>query len=575
MAEVTVNIKADITDVEKDVIKLTRELRDAKTALKDLDKTTEEYAKQKQNVDQLSAALTKQKDALTDLKLEAKRTSTGFTEAKERMGDLKDEAITLEGSGIERLKNSFGLLKDGLENADYEKVKTGFKGIGNAMKAVPIFLLVQLFDKLINEFDETVEKFKEFFDLQSDGEKAVKSLNEELEKQKEINKAATAGLENEIKILEAQGASNDKIIAKKKELNALKIRELEIDTELQKKKIEEILLNDSLEESVTRYNIALQRKLGNDKVADTLEKALLNDKIKRAKAETDKIRENAISVANLKTEIIVEETKRDTEAAKKAKENRDKLRKDTLKSFDDAISDQDLQNEKIIGGINKQNEAQIAANKAYDEAVKNNAIKSYEERLAWEKYLEDRAEKERQARIQARWQIEQNAISAAMSLADTYWQEQIENSASDEARNLEIRKKAFAVNKAFQLGQATIDGYRAVLSAYAGAPPGFKVASAVAAGLVAAANIAKIAAVQFTGDKASGGAPKGTISTGGSGGGGNTTPNQPTLPSNQTQPTTQFDDQGNRINQQPIIVKVSEINDTQKRVARVKEQATF
>lgn len=58
-------------------------------------------------------------------------------------------------------------------------------------------------------------------------------------------------------------------------------------------------------------------------------------------------------------------------------------------------------------------------------------------------------------------------------------------------------KKAFEINKAFQITQATIEGTRGVLKAYSEAPIGFKIASAIAAASFTALQIAKISATKF------------------------------------------------------------------------------
>ena len=62
-------------------------------------------------------------------------------------------------------------------------------------------------------------------------------------------------------------------------------------------------------------------------------------------------------------------------------------------------------------------------------------------------------------------------------------------------------KRAFEINKAFQLAQATIEGTRGVLKAYSEAPIGFKIASAALAAGFAAVQIAKISQSKFDSSK--------------------------------------------------------------------------
>lgn len=600
MAEVTISTKVEAPDISS-LQNLTKELKAAK-----------------------SAALNGDGQA-------AKRVA----ELKDKIDDLKDATQTFQGSGVEKLKNSFGLLTDGFKNFDSDKVKIAFKGIGQAMSAVPIFLLVEGITALIENFDVVVEKFKEFFNIQSDGEKAVKALNAEIERQKDLNKAASSAYENEIKILEAQGASSAKIIAKKRELNALKIRELEIDTELQKKKIEEIFLNDSLIESTTKFNIALQRKLGNNKAADLLEKALFKDKIERAKTETDKLKENAIAIANLKTEIRVEEIKNDVEVQKKRDENRKKNIDESQKEADELFQQlsrrQDAEDKLNAEARKREKEAKEAAAKAEAERLKQieannikvqedavNELKNVlalrvqvaeagsqdqlnallnqletekqltlakydegtEERLLLEQKFQSQKDQlitdYRNKQFKEDLQVATDGFTALQGLSDTYFtlkQAQEQEGTEEYERNA---KKQFEINKALQLGTAVITGIQSILAITSVPDFTLGVATAIRIAAQVALNVASIAKIATTKYKstssAGGGVPK--LSTGG-GGGGNVNPSQPNIPAPKPQDSTQFDEQGNRINSQPIIVKVSEINDTQSRVARVKEQSVF
>lgn len=93
-------------------------------------------------------------------------------ELKDKIDDLKDSTQSLQGSGVERLNTSIGLLTEGFANFDTDKVKTGFKGIGAAMSAIPIVLLIEGVKLLIDNFDKVKEvvqnlipSFKEQFNL--------------------------------------------------------------------------------------------------------------------------------------------------------------------------------------------------------------------------------------------------------------------------------------------------------------------------------------------------------------------------------------------------------------------------
>jgi len=196
-------------------------------------------------------------------------------------------------------------------------------------------------------------------------------------------------------------------------------------------------------------------------------------------------------------------------------------------------------------------------------------------RLSESAQAQEEADKKAEVKVrtkeETKLQIEKDSIAAAKELSDLFFQGQLNAAEGDERRQLEIKKKAFNVNKAFQASQAAIDGTRATLSAFATAPPGFKIAAAAAAGIFAAAQVAKILAARFNPGSAPSGSSGGGIRDINTGGGVN--PAAQPIPQ-RSQDSTQFDESGNRVNQ-PLIVRVSEINDVQRRVIRVEEQARF
>ena len=75
-------------------------------------------------------------------------------ELQDKLDDLKDSSKSLQGTGIEKLQSSFGLLTDSFKNADFGKAKIAFQGLGSAMKAIPIFLIVEGIQYLIENFEE-------------------------------------------------------------------------------------------------------------------------------------------------------------------------------------------------------------------------------------------------------------------------------------------------------------------------------------------------------------------------------------------------------------------------------------
>lgn len=75
-------------------------------------------------------------------------------ELQDKLDDLKDSSKSLQGTGIEKLKSSFGLLTESFKNADFGKLKTALSGVGSAMKAIPIFLIIEGIMYLVENFEK-------------------------------------------------------------------------------------------------------------------------------------------------------------------------------------------------------------------------------------------------------------------------------------------------------------------------------------------------------------------------------------------------------------------------------------
>ena len=75
-------------------------------------------------------------------------------EYKAKLDNIKNAAVAASGSGIEKLTSSMNLLKDGFVNADPGKLGIAMKGLGAAMKAIPIFLIIEGIKWLIENFEK-------------------------------------------------------------------------------------------------------------------------------------------------------------------------------------------------------------------------------------------------------------------------------------------------------------------------------------------------------------------------------------------------------------------------------------
>ena len=59
-------------------------------------------------------------------------TNTDLANARDRIGDIQDKISTLQGTPIERVRNSFGLLREAIFNLDFDKARIGVEGLANA-----------------------------------------------------------------------------------------------------------------------------------------------------------------------------------------------------------------------------------------------------------------------------------------------------------------------------------------------------------------------------------------------------------------------------------------------------------
>lgn len=219
-----------------------------------------------------------------------------------------------------------------------------------------------------------------------------------------------------------------------------------------------------------------------------------------------------------------------------------------------------------------------------DIELQNENLTANERKLIKEKYTQDvhklevDAEKKKQDELV---KIAEQGLQSAQNLSDIFFLYKKSKAEKGSKEETEIARKQFNVNKALQIGMATIDGFKAITSVLAQYPKfdgGIAMAAAlIATGTASAATIAKIAATKFE--------------SGGGGGGGDAGGGIPSVPI-PAPPTvntpganvegTRFDQEGNKINNQqtPMIqvnatVGVDEISSKQNRVQVLENQSKF
>lgn len=496
-------------------------------------------------------------------------------ELKDKLDDLNDSTKTLKGSGVERISSSFGLLGEGLKNFDFGAIKTGFSGIGAAMKAVPIFLLVEGITYLITNFDNltkgsgplaralkavgdviggVINFVTDLIGLTSESERALGRQADRIKEYTEqSNKAlakTTAEYDRQISVIKANGESTVKVEKAK-------------------------------QQAIIDTNVAIINQLLAFKKAGG---QLSEDQLKQLTASTELIK-------NARTSITVgeiEENNRRKEAYKKHLEEKKAL--DEKKRKDD----EDLFNEALQQGI-KEEEERIKA----EEKKKAD----YEKFLEWEKaarlkrdqeevaeFIEkenqlkqqqaeaEKAKKEAQERT---FQATKNGLQSVQNLSDIVFLAQSSKAKKGSAEAEALAKKQFKVNKALQLSMAVMDGYKAITASLAQAPVAIGpvpnpagIASLAFAATTSALNVAKILATQYESTSSGGGAEAPSPSIGSTG--ETPTITQP-MAQQPTTPGTNFDAQGNVIGGGPMKAYVveTEITNKQTTVNRLQSQAEF
>jgi len=476
------------------------------------------------------------KDSLKDAKNELLKFNEGtkeFASAQARVSKLKDrmdglgDSLKIQGTGAERLKQSFGLLTESLGSGDLGKAKLAFTGIGQAMSAIPIFLLIEGLKYLYDNFDKLKELL---FDTTDEVENNKKAL-EALQKQQETNKKALdeyiGSLEKELETMQLTNASITEQAALRQKITNVQVGNINEQIAKQEQLIEntkkEILANEALlrqarlsaagvsssyEAQVKYQNEALNNTLTNQENELTSLKRLQVSKENVIAKGNDAINK-LYKEAQAKKEEAAKES-----AAKKAAE--EKIEADRQKAsqarnadienyyIDKAEKDKAAAKAKII-----QDEKDLQAFRAQKlEDLKALRLKKDQEEVAsniekWAKEDEQR-KKDLQAERDlqdAKLEIASVGIGAVQGLSEAFFAFELNKAQGNEKAQIAIRKKAFELDKAFNIAKATGDGYKATLSAFADTPGGIVMKSVAAgvAGLFAVAQIAKIAATKFDG----------------------------------------------------------------------------
>jgi hypothetical protein len=498
-------------------------------------------------------------------------------ELKDKMDDLSDSTKSLQGSGVERITSGFDLLGQGFKDFDFDKIKMGFKGLGSAMSAIPIFLIIEGIMLLVENFQDIIK----FFGI---GVTESDRLTAALERQKKVNEGLFSVQENAIAIMKAEGASMKDVLEATEKLNAAKIKAAKDDIELQKLKIKEVFLNDSVTESLQRTAASYLRLEGNSSAADKIEAKIHADKLKRASEFGDQIRTDLITISKLETETKLQTI----DAEKKQNESLKKLQGDRLKDKAEAAKLEREQSiidaEELFKQLSLHQDTELAlrnkARKDELDAEKAAQEQQFQDGLFIEQFIKDQAAKEieiektKQAHKQ---QIQMQALNTASQLVG------LANQIAGSNKN--VQKAALIAESAIGIAKIIIST-RAANAAANLTPQAIATSGAAAIPVIAFNNISAalgIAATIAATAKALGALGGGSAGAAPSLG---ATPSAPSMPAGNgtpsiaapTQNTTTFTgNNNNNFNQPPIKTYVVEtdLRNSTNTIDKIKDQATF
>ena len=611
----------EVTRTEKQAAKATEEMAEAeKEAAKKTGDLREQFTKLEDELFLLAGQGKQNTKEFRDLSAEAANLNAKIDEVNQTLGS--------GSSGIDKLGASFGMLSEGLTSMNFDKIKTGFKGLGSAMNAVPLMLLVSGITMLMDKFDvfgkiteaitDVIYAFTDAIGLTNKAdEKAAAKIIENAQKVQtakesqydaEIKKAQAAGQSTKQLELDKLKSTEDSIAKQFKALQDLQIKKGELNDEEQKqydelqvnllkasgdRQAKEIANNKEARDKMNAYN-TLSSDISEDlRVAKLSEREKEIDAINKIAAAKRKELGDKQSVDNEFAYKKLKETEKQINElaqieinkinSKYGNEAADKRKELLEKRFAE-----ELEKRKSLEEAQLSLSQIVAAEKLKIEDDNSNALVLVLDKVTQKKLDDRKKEKEGYAELEKeKFNLTKQGLDGVQALSDMYFLFKSQKAQKGSKEEEELAKKAFNVNKALQLATATVNGIQSVQGAFTTATaspittllPAYPFIQAGLAGVFAAANIAKIAASKFGGGGGSvapsGGAP--------------TTPSIPppptiATPENNTNKTTSFDETGKNLNFQgtptPTInvkasVGVDEITSKSNRVEVLENQSTF
>lgn len=396
------------------------------------------------------------------------------------------------------------------------------KALNFIMKQNPILLIVSAVAALVAAFallgnaeEDEAAKQERLIARRKKAEDQLRSEIDLIKQKQKVSKGNVSQLENELRIMQSKGATDEQVYKKEKEINEKRIAELAYIKGYRGKLSNEEALeyNNLLTQRYVLTNEYNKKTREQAQAANTEASNKRKENNSKQKEEQKKHEEELKELQKKAAQDLLDEintiAEKRLEAQRKGAEDRKaQAAKDEQDIYDNQIGfleaqitlDQDnLEAKKNLLDIQKDLELQ---NKELTEGE----IAAIEAK--YRKQKEDLDDEANQKELDKRKQLNEQKIQAVQSGLQT-----IGNLAELFAgKSKASQKKAFQVQKAVNIATATIDTYKAATGAFASAGGNPILGAVFAAAVVTAGllNISKIASTKF--DEGGGGGSAGSVS---------------------------------------------------------------
>lgn len=556
-----------LKDLKKDFNDIQKELSGLKQGTKEYQQALEKLGAVKDDIGDL-------RDTINALNPEGKVAAFAKVGSTIASGFAAAQgAAALFGAESEELQKTMLKVQAAMALAEGIKGITAagdaFRVLNTVMAANPIAAIALGFAALATA---AYAVYDNFFKAAS----AAESL--EAAHQKLINSTKALNKEYDTQIKNLSGLKSTET-----EVLALKEKQIKANIELAKSSLTVTLAKQAEAEASSSLEETLWRAAGNDKAADILRFTRLKEQREATQASIAELKSALADLSNFhntqeQKKIDVAKAANDKNVANYQKALDEKKAADQ-KAMDDYIAMQlqtALIEEDQLKFKKDEKKAKDKEDQEFMDAYVQAEIDSKlaqqradEDALEFTKNIESQKRAEKQKTVDQNLNATRQGLQAAQALTDLYFGYQLRQAKGNAEKEKEIRKKQFNVNKAFGIANAVVDGFGAVQKALNNPYP-LNIILAVVSGILAAANVAKIASTKFD----DGGSSGGSVDTGGIG----ATASAPAIPQpNNT--VTQIKDDGTvkdgkvQTEPQKVYVLETDIKEKNDRVANIEETA--